>query len=196
MTPLILLRHAQTAWSADSRLQGRADLPLSGQGRRQAQTWRLPAPVTRGARPVTSPLRRARETAAAMGLPARSEPALTEMDWGRWEGRILAELRRADPVGMARREARGLDFRPPDGESYRDVATRLRPWFGAVAAAGQPVVAVTHKGVITVCLALATGWDMTTPRPARLQDGCWHGFLLGPGGRLAVDRLNQAFSRI
>lgn len=191
MTPLILLRHAPTAWSAAARLQGRADLPLSTEGKRLAQSWRLPAALTQGARSVASPLRRARETAAAMGLSARSEPALIEMDWGRWEGRILTELRRADPVGMAQREALGLDFRPPDGESYRDVAVRLRPWLTAVGTDGQPVIAITHKGVMTVCLALATGWDMKTRRPARLEDGCWHGFRVDAEGRLAVDRLNQ-----
>ncbi len=124
------------------------------------------------------------------GRPARVEPALSEMDWGAWEGRRLAELRAEGAERMAAEEARGLDFRPPGGESPREVQARLRPLLQRLAAAGRPSAAVTHKGVIRALHALAGGWDMTGRPPETLRDGCAHRFLLGPRGTAAPDRLN------
>ena len=62
---------------------------------------------------------------------ATVEPALIETDWGHWEGRTLAELRQRHGGEMAALEARGLDFRPPGGESPRDVQARLASWLAA-----------------------------------------------------------------
>src|SRR3546814_15044213 len=75
---------------------------------------------------------------------------------------------------MAANEARGLDFRPPGGESPRDVQDRLRPLLAELAAAGADVVAVSHKGVLRALYALASGWDLrgtpaTTPADASHQ---------------------------
>lgn len=196
MPALVLIRHAPTDWSAHGRLQGRSDQPLSDVGREMARMWALPKAIVAGAAGVTSPLVRARHTACAMGLTARIEPALIEMDWGDWEGDRLDRLRAADPPGMAVLERQGLDFRPPGGESYRDVADRLAGWVRAQAAHTRPTVGITHKGVITVALALATGWDMTTVRPAKLLPACWHRFEIDPAGRLSVDRLNQPFEDV
>jgi probable phosphoglycerate mutase len=168
MTALLLVRHAPTVWNAEGRLMGRADPPLSARGRAVLATWRLPAAFA-GAPVLTSPLRRARQTAAAFG-EAAVEPRLIEMDWGAWEGRRLAELRRADPQGTAAVEALGPDLRPPGGERPRDVARRLTGLFADLAGGGRRVL-VTHKGVLRGALALATGWDYRTQPPLRLRDG-------------------------
>jgi broad specificity phosphatase PhoE len=168
MTALLLLRHAPTAWNATGRLMGRADLPLSAAGRAVLASWRLPSAFD-GAPLLASPLRRARETAAAFG-PATVEPRLVEMDWGAWEGWTLAERRAADPAGVAAIEARGLDLCPPGGERPRDVVARLAALFADLAGAG-PRVLVTHKGVIRAAMAFATGWDYRGPPPVRLRDG-------------------------
>ena len=69
---------------------------------------------------------------------------------------------------------------------------RLKPWLAALAQAGRPTIAVTHKGVIRAALALATGWDMTARPPAKLDWSCAHLFTLEPKGRLSVARLNVA----
>ena len=93
-----------------------------------------------------------------------------ETDWGVWEGRTLTDLRAELGDLMAAWEARGLDFRAPEGESPREVQDRLRPWLVETAATGQPTGAVAHKGVIRAIYALATGWDMTDkpcPQAAR-----------------------------
>ncbi len=198
-TPLVLIRHGATQWNLDRRMQGRADPPLAPAGRAAVSAWRLPLEMTDAGADMaagnwiwlTSPLARARETAALLrAAPVSVEPALIEMDWGAWEGRRLAELRAEGGTTMAAAEARGLDFRPPGGESPRQVQDRLRPLLERLAAAGRPVVAVTHKGVIRALYAQASGWDMTRRAPEKLRDGCAQGFLLGPGGAPETDQLN------
>lgn len=201
MTPLVVLRHGPTAWTAADLIQGRRDPPLSPAGRAAVQGWRLPSELEEETWLwCTSPLRRARQTAALLrptgpGAAVRPEPALIEMDWGAWEGRRLADLRTAGGDRVAREEARGLDFRPPGGESPRDVQARLAPWLAALAAAGRPVVAVTHKGVIRALYALATGWDMTGAPATKLRAACAHRFLIGRAGAPSVVDLNIPLER-
>jgi broad specificity phosphatase PhoE len=175
MTPVLLIRHGATEWNENSRIQGRADIGLSRRGWAEVASWRLPPPWAEAARVLSSPLRRARDTAA---LVAGREPILDdrliEMDWGAWEGRRLADLRTEAPAAMAKTEARGLDFRPPGGESPREVCTRVQALLAELAADPQPAVAVCHKGVIRAALVLATGWDMRSRPPLRLgrEHGC------------------------
>lgn len=188
--PLVVLRHGPTDWNAERRIQGRSDRPLSAAGRAAVRRWRLPDEWS-GYDWTTSPLLRARETAALMGHgDAVIEAALVEADWGRWEGRTLAQLRDLYGAEMVEMEARGLDFRPPGGESPREVQARLAPWLARVAARGRPCVAVCHKGVIRALAALASGWDMAGPPPEKLRDAAAHRFLVGTGGTPAVERLN------
>lgn len=189
MTSLALIRHGPTAWSAEGRLQGRADPGLSPAGSEEVRAWRLPEELRRR-RWFSSPLRRAVETASLLELGSLPEPCLVEMDWGAWEGRSLAELRAADPAGMAAREALGLDLVPPGGESPRAVQARLLPFLRQVAAFGEPAGAVTHKGVIRALLALATGWDMRGKPPVRLAWDAAHLFRLAADGTPRVERLN------
>ncbi|HTS90584.1 MAG TPA: histidine phosphatase family protein [Stellaceae bacterium] len=188
MTSLALLRHGPTRWSREHRLQGRADLGLDEAGRAALGLWRLPPEMT-ARRWLVSPLARARETAALLGLTVEIEPRLIEMDWGAWEGRQAQELRASEP-GFAADEARGLDLSPPGGESPRTVQVRLLPLLAELAAKPVPVGAVTHKGVIRAVLALATGWDMRGKAPARLRWDAVHLFELGPAGRPRIERLN------
>jgi probable phosphoglycerate mutase len=188
--PLVVLRHGPTDWNAEGRIQGRSDRPLSEAGRAAVRRWSLPDECS-GYDWVTSPLLRARETAALMGHgDAVIEAALIEAGWGRWEGRNLGELRDCYGAEMVQLEARGLDFRPPGGESPRDVQARLAPWLARVTARRAPCVAVCHKGVIRALAALASGWDMTGPPPEKLRDSAAHRFVVDAGGMPAVERLN------
>ncbi|MBX3499723.1 MAG: histidine phosphatase family protein [Alphaproteobacteria bacterium] len=183
---IAFLRHGPTAWNDEGRLQGMTDVPLSSRGRAHVATWRVPYQDWRWA---CSPLTRARETAVLLGAPPSLavEPALREMAYGEWEGRTLDELRAREPQGMRDAETRGLDMAPPGGESPRQVMDRLRPWF---AAQRDDVVAVSHKGVIRVVLAMATGWDMKSRQPVKLDWNCLHVFAVAGDGAVAVDRLN------
>ena len=192
-----LLRHGSTAWNEQGRMQGRRDIPLSERGRGEVRAWRLPS-LSTAASPteaawVSSPLRRAVETAEILsGATPQREPALIEMDWGEWEGFDLQELRRRDGEAFARNEAAGLDFRPPGGESPREVRDRVMRWLAAIATRRETMVAVTHKGVLRAVLSAATGWDMTGKAPVRLQYGAMHRFAVEPNGRIAVQECNVA----
>jgi broad specificity phosphatase PhoE len=195
MTLLGVIRHAATAWSEVGRLQGRSDPPLSPRGIACARDWRLPSELA-GCRLLSSPLRRAVETARLFGCgePAL-EPRLVEMAWGEWEGCRLAELRARLGERMTEDEARGLDFEPPGGESPRAVQLRLAPLLAEIARTGEPVAAVTHKGVVRALYALAAGWDMHTQPPCRLDWSAAHLFRLDPWGRPSVERLNVPLNR-
>jgi broad specificity phosphatase PhoE len=192
MTWLALIRHAPTEWNGQGRLQGRRDPPLDPSA---VPNWRVP-PELAGFRWLSSPLRRAVETARLIGVTdVAVEPRLTEMDWGDWEGRTLAELRARLGPALADNEAAGLDFRPSGGESPRHVQARLTPLFAELADAGRATAAITHKGVIRAVLALATGWDMRGKAPAPLSWSAAHLFRLDAAGRPSVERLNIGMQR-
>jgi len=168
-------------------MQGRRDVPLGARGRAQVQTWRIPIEIENHASWVSSPLSRAVETAELLtGRSVRRESALIEMDWGDWEGCTLAELRAAHGDSYAQNEARGFDFRPPGGESPREVLARLQPWLTQVATSPVPVVALTHLGVLRVILAAATGWDMTGKPPLRIASDAIHRFAVDRVGRVTI----------
>jgi probable phosphoglycerate mutase len=174
MTRLALLRHADTAWSVEGRIQGRRDVPI-------LERAAIPVPeACRGMRIVTSPLLRCVQTAALLGVPdAPREPRIAEMDWGQWEGERLADLRERLGDEMAQNEARGLDFTPPGGESPGMVLHRVRRWLLEVS---MPTLAITHRGVIRVVLAAATGWDMRGKPPIKLDWRAAHFFQLDERG--------------
>ena len=183
MTDLLFIRHGVTSWNEAGRIQGRRDVPLTVGALAALSEIRLPAPFGERCRWVSSPLRRARETARALGAKELEiEPRITEMDWGGWEGRSLPELRAEMGEAMRENEARGLDFETPAGDSPRRVQERLRPWLGEVGAAGRPVAAVSHKGVGRALLALAIGWDMKDRAPVRLRWDLVHRFRVAPSG--------------
>ncbi|MGV0758039.1 histidine phosphatase family protein [Tistrella mobilis] len=188
---LALIRHGRTDWNDQGRMQGRHDLPLNDRGRAEVTGWQVPAAIATAYDWYTSPLLRARETAARLGAPgARVAPELVEMAWGIWEGRRLEDLRREQPDRMALMEAQGLDFRPPEGESPRDVQRRLKPWLATIGTHGRNVVAVTHKGVIRAIYAAATGWPMLGKPPEKLAWDATHLFRVDETGAVAVHHLN------
>jgi probable phosphoglycerate mutase len=189
MTRLLVLRHGPTEWNAQRRIQGHADIPLSEAGRAAVAQWRLPGWAA-GWDVLASPLARALETARLLGLDPVPEPALTELDWGEWEGLRLSDKSRIDPAELAEREALGVDFRAPGGESYREVQDRLAPLLLRRAATGRDTVAVCHRGVILALYAWAAGWTMISDAPDGLQWGCGHLFRLEGTGAPVIDRLN------
>ena len=166
---LMLMRHGLTGWNAEKRIQGRIDRPLSEVGIAQIQSRVLPDAL----RQLTwycSPMLRARQTAELMGIQLPTlEPALTEMNWGDWEGKILKPLRKQLGDPMRENEARGCDFCPPNGESPRQVQARLKPWLAKVGASGEDCAAVVHKGIIRCLYALAFDWDMRGESPIKFD---------------------------
>jgi probable phosphoglycerate mutase len=158
--------------------------------------WRVPAELN-GFRWLTSPLRRAVDTAHRLGIAeAMVEPRLAEMRWGEWEGETLAGLRARLGAEMAVAEAAGLDLRPPGGESPREVQARVMPLLAEIAQSARPTAAITHKGVIRAVLALATGWDMREKPSHRLSWSAAHLFQLDDAGSPSVMRLNLPLERV
>ncbi|WP_310385905.1 histidine phosphatase family protein [Roseateles sp.] len=189
-TTLALLRHGETPWSRVKRLQGRTDVGLSETGAAMLAAHMLPPECSE--LPVcTSPLVRCTQTAAQLRLVTPViEARLIEMSWGQWEGRTQSDLRSELGPEMAENEARGWDFMPPGGESPRQVWQRVRPWLSELAALRLPTLAVTHRGVMRVIFARATGWDMLGKPPAKLDWTTLQLFSLDEQGLPAVQRLN------
>lgn len=190
MTLLAMLRHGETQWSRERRIQGRTDIPLCDEGRASIRQSILPREV-QGMRVVSSPLARCVETASLLGFEeAAREPRLVEMHWGEWEGRQLEDLRAALGEAMRANEDLGLDFTPPGGESPRQVLERVSGWLAETAATGEPTLAIAHRGVIRAVFCAASGWDMRGRPPLKLDWNAIHIFRLDAAGRPSLYRMN------
>jgi probable phosphoglycerate mutase len=153
-TTFLLIRHAESTWNAAGRWQGQGDPPLSARGRGQADTLAAALADERIDALVTSDLRRAAETAAALGrrlgLTPVADPRLRERDVGAWTGLTEAEVRARDPEVLARFRAHDSDARPGGGEGDADLARRARTALASIAASreGERIAIVTHLGVV------------------------------------------------
>ncbi len=168
MIPLLLIRHGQTTWNIEKRLQGQSDSPLSLPGRNEVRKWRI-ADEFKDFAWVSSPLKRAVETAQILGYDAAVIDNLKEMSWGRWEGKNWQKLQ--SHLGKETLKCYGadsLDFKPPDGESPRELQTRLFPWLAALQV---PTIAICHKGIIQAIYSMASGWDMQDKPPVKIRTG-------------------------
>jgi len=167
---LIFVRHGETAYNAESRLQGQLDTPLNARGREQARaiggTLRsLLGPeidrLDEAQAFFASPLERARETMDiardAMGLkPGRYhlDPVLKELSFGVWEGLTWSEIEVRDAKGLRARRKDRWAFAPEGGESYAMLAVRLRPWLDSLS---EHAFVISHGGVARVLMALIAG---------------------------------------
>lgn len=176
MTQVLFIRHGRTSWNDEKRIQGHTDIPLSDAGRAELGAAEVPAEY-RNWQVHASPLRRAVESARLLRLESPNlDPRLMEMNYGDWEGATWAELEARYGDALAVRERRGIHFRPDGGESPADLKARLSSWMNQIRGRRQDSVAVTHKGVIRMALAMATGWDLVSKAPARLRWNCAHLF--------------------
>ena len=148
---LFLVRHGRTAANAGGLLLGRADPPLDELGRAQAEA--LASLVDAPARVVSSPLQRCRDTAAAFGANVEIDERWIELDYGEWDEQPIGSIDRADWD----RWRADLDFRPPGGESLRDLGVRVRAACADVADAARDgdVVVVTHVSPLKAAIAWA-----------------------------------------
>lgn len=187
---LFLVRHGETDWNREGRLQGGQDIPLNALGREQAAeaARRLRALTTDFAQSgyVASPMQRARETMTILrrelGLPPedfRTEDRLRELTFGAWEGFTWREVRKAERELAQARERDKWGFVPPGGESYRMLAERIRPVLEGLAA---DTVMVSHGGVARAVLALVGA--VGTAEAAKVD--IWQGKILVVEGRKAT----------
>lgn len=150
---LVLVRHGQTQVNAEGRLQGRLDVPLTDLGRRQAAA--LATAVATPGRVVSSPLQRARETAAVFGVAVDVDDRWVEMDYGEYDGRPFGEV----PVELWKRWRTDPSYCPPGGESLAAVGARVRAACADLTAeaAEHDVVVVSHVSPIKAAVAWALG---------------------------------------
>ncbi|MDE3725218.1 histidine phosphatase family protein [Nocardiopsis sp. N85] len=159
-TRLLLLRHGQTPLSVERRFAGRGDIPLTAQGRVQAEAVarRLAARTIDAV--VSSPLERTLRTAdfaaKALGLPVEIEDGFVETDFGDWEGMTFAEARIHAPEAVDRWVS-DPEVGPPGGESFAAVARRVGAARDALVSRhrGRTVLVVTHVTPIKVLVQQA-----------------------------------------
>ena len=165
---LAFLRHGPTDWNEEGRIQGRIDMPLSDAGCAK-MAGLLPPPGFENARAFTSPLGRARETARLLGYAdVIADERLAEHNWGAWEGLTREEILERDGADAFARAGSGIDFTPKGGESTRALLARVADFIREVSA-GSDAITIAHRGVLRSAYTLATGWDMATPMPAKLD---------------------------
>ncbi|HPX35459.1 MAG TPA: bifunctional RNase H/acid phosphatase [Mycobacterium sp.] len=162
-TRLLLLRHGQTELSRERRYSGRGNPALTETGRRQAADAARYLSAKGGISAViTSPLQRAHETASAaadaLGLPVTVDDDLIETDFGDWEGLTFAEAAERHPDEHGR-WLRDTGLRPPGGESFDDVQSRVERARDRIIAGHGPstVLVVSHVTPIKTLLRLALG---------------------------------------
>ena len=166
---IAFLRHGPTDWNEEGRIQGRIDMPLSAAGRAK-MAGLLPPEGFEAARAFTSPLSRARETAALLGFAdAVPDVRLAEHHWGEWEGMTREEILARDGADAFVRAGAAIDFTPKGGESTRALLARVADFIADVARGEGAAIAIAHRGVLRSAYTLATGWDMATPMPAKLD---------------------------
>ena len=155
---LYYLRHGETDWNVEGRLQGGRDIPLNMLGRKQAvhcgeilrDLFARESIKATSLDFVCSPLGRARETMELarieLALPPkdyRIDKRLTEVTFGEWEGYTIAELRNRDPQRTAAREHDKWRFIAPGGESYEQMSWRMRDWYESLT---RDAVVTAHGG--------------------------------------------------
>jgi glucosyl-3-phosphoglycerate phosphatase len=153
---LILVRHGESVWNAEERLQGQLDPPLSERGREQALAL---APVLETVPPdrvLCSDLSRATETAELLGLRPRLDPRWREIDVGEWAGLPAAEI---DAQEAELTNWRGGARTAPSGETWAAFTARVTGALDELVAAEGPWLVVCHGGCIRVSVAHVTGAD-------------------------------------
>lgn len=173
LTQLLIVRHGETEWNADARVQGFSDIPMNDAGRAQVHLTARELAGEKISAVYASDLSRARETgeivAAPHGLPLQILPALRERCWGIWEGRSMPELAAEDPANYAKLQAG--DWVSPEGsEDYDDVQTRIVGAMEQIAAAhaDETVVVATHGGPVKVFTAWVLGAPVAAHHKMRI----------------------------
>jgi len=188
-TRILAIRHGETAWNVDTRIQGHLDIPLNDIGQWQAQ--RL-ARALAASDPIhaiySSDLLRAHDTARAIagatGAPLATHPGLRERCFGIFEGKTYVEIEAIWPEESVRWRQRDPHWAPQGGESLVQVRERIALTLHELAARhlGQQIVLVAHGGVLDQLYRAATGQDLQAPRTWQLTNTAVNRLLWTPQG--------------
>ena len=194
-TTIVLLRHGETAWNAERRLQGHIDIALNAEGLRQARALGDALADERFDAIISSDLQRAHQTAQALarvhGMPVHSDPALRERCFGGFEGLLYAEIEQRFPREFAAWQARDIDGEMPSGirvaETFRQFYQRCTNAIIRLAQQhpGQSLALVAHGGVLECAYRAALGLSLETPRDFPVLNASINRFSV-TGGKLAL----------
>ena len=187
-TRIIAIRHGETAWNVDNRIQGQLDIPLNDRGRWQAGR----AAEVLADEPITaiyaSDLLRALETAqavaTAVGLPITNDVGLRERSFGVFQGHSFVEIEARLPEQALRWRKRDPAFVPEGGECLNDFRDRVIACVDSLAARhpGELIAIVAHGGVMDVLYRAATGQGLQAPRTWNLDNAAINRLLWNPEG--------------
>lgn len=176
VTRLVMVRHGETAWNRETRIQGHTDIPLSEHGRWQARQVAR-ALADEGLHAIySSDLMRAADTALAVaevcGLPLQLDPQLRERHFGIFEGLTHDEIMTRHPQEGRRWRERDPDYGPQGGETLTDFYDRVVGAALRLAQAhrGQTIALVAHGGVLDCFYRAATHVGLTTPRSWKITN--------------------------
>ncbi|SLM28039.1 Phosphoglycerate mutase [Desulfamplus magnetovallimortis] len=162
MTEFVLMRHAETIWNRQKKIQGTKDSPLTPFGEEMAIGWgkelkKKENQAGRFSSILSSDLGRAVKTArlvnSCLDIPLMMDIGLREMDWGEWTGKVYKEIRKASPEAVKKQVHLCWQFRPPGGESRIDLLQRSLDALESASekfsfAEKERILVVTHEGVI------------------------------------------------
>jgi len=192
---LYCVRHGESTYNAEGRVQGRLEVPLSELGKRQAKA----VGTALEGKPIeilyASTQLRARETAcivsAVLGVAVQPEPQLMEINVGVFQGHRRCELAELYPEAFAQWSSGDPNFMIPGGESRRQVAERGREVFQRIRAAGhREVLIVAHGGILLATMKLLAGIPLDQ-LPLSLENGSITTLQWTADGPLEILALNQ-----
>ena len=188
-TRILAIRHGETAWNVDTRIQGHLDIPLNEVGLQQAAHLGQALAQRDAVDAVyASDLSRAHTTASAiaqaMGQSVTAHPGLRERHFGHFQGKTWAEIENEWPEDAKRWRARDPDWSPLDGESLTVLRQRIATCVEALASqhVGEQIVLVAHGGVMDVLYRLATNQSTQAPRTWHLGNAAINRLLWTPQG--------------
>ncbi len=190
-----LLRHAETQWNRDKRIQGQQDTPLTAAGRASASQWGQRLESLHWDHMLVSDLGRAGETAdlinASIGLSVQTDARLREQDWGDWTAMAINDIKTGESDRLAVLEAAGWGFTPPGGESRRQVLTRAIKALQAAARSrpDQRILVICHEGVVKCLIYHLSGRRFLTSEGRLLKPQHLHYVSVVKGG-LQLDQVN------
>lgn len=190
-----MVRHAQTFWNKDKRIQGQQDSPLTDEGIRQARKWGQALASFDWDVCICSDLGRAKETAshinASLNLPVEYDTRLREQNWGDWTGSTIAGLNQHSPALLAEQVARGWAFCPPGGEDRLAVFERGRTALEDAAARynGASILIVSHEGMIKCLLYRCLNRKFVPTEKPVLQSYQLH-WLSCRDKKMAIEKMN------